>query len=134
DIGTLDMLRELFLAAGFEKITFCAPETHDEIIACTSHLPHVISSAFVKSPTALRHNGFSAGSFRDISRVSTLDEDLWAELFLMNSENLARELELFMRNLAEYLEAVKNKDAEKLRTLLREGRECKAAAGGVGNG
>lgn len=131
DIGVLDMLRELFLTAGFRKITFAVPEIHDEIIACTSQLPHVISSAFVKSPTALRHTGFSAGSFRDMSRVSALDEDLWTELFLMNSENLTKELELFVQNLAEYLDAVKNKDADRLRALLREGRECKAAIGGV---
>ncbi len=62
DAATLDLLRQLFLAAGFEKIIFCAPTAHDEIIACTSQLPHVISSAFIKSPAALRHKGFSAAA------------------------------------------------------------------------
>ena len=130
DIGTLDRLKQLFTAAGFDSILFSDPESHDRIIAYTSALPHVISSAFVKSPAMLRRKGFTAGSFRDITRVAQLDENLWTELFLMNSDNLADELALLIENLTPYLDALRRGDAEKLRGLLREGRECRAAAGG----
>jgi len=129
-LAQLETLKHFFLDAGFAGLTFSTPEEHDRIIAYTSQLAHITSSAYVKSPEAMLRRGFSAGSFRDMTRVARLDEDMWTELFLGNADYLTSQLELLIGSLNEYLSALKAGDADKLRALLREGREKKAAAGG----
>ena len=130
DMQMLEMLKGFFLTIGFERLTFTDQEEHDRLIAYTSQLCHIASNAFVKSPSAQRHMGFSAGSFRDLTRVAKLDEDMWTELFLDNADYLADELELLIDELKPYLVALRAHDDEALRALLREGRELKATAGG----
>jgi prephenate dehydrogenase len=130
DMQLLETLKSFFLDVGFANLTFSDPEEHDRIIAFTSQLAHIASSAYVKSPEAQRRRGFSAGSFRDMTRVARLDEDMWTELFLDDADYLTRELDVLIQNLQEYAEALKAKDADKLRALLKEGRERKASAGG----
>lgn len=125
----LDTLRTFFLDLGFAKLTLSQPEEHDRIIAFTSQLAHIVSSAYVKSPEAQRRRGFSAGSFRDMTRVARLDEDMWTELFLADADFLTQELEILIRHLEEYREALEAGDALRLHNLLKEGRECKASAG-----
>lgn len=129
-IEILEKLKAFFLDAGFSSVTFATPEEHDIIIAYTSQLAHIISSAYVKSPEALKRRGFSAGSFRDMTRVARLDENLWTELFMCNADFLTVQLELILRNINEYLTAIKEGNAECLEKLLRDGREMKAQAGG----
>ena len=128
DMELLETLKNFFLEIGFKNLTFSTPQEHDENIAFTSQLAHVVSNAFVKSPTALLHSGFSAGSYKDLTRVARLDEDMWTELFLDNADNLTVELTRLLDNLAPYLAALKAKDADALRSLLRDGREQKARA------
>ena len=130
DMKLLETLQAFFLDVGFAKLTFSQPEEHDRIIAFTSQLAHIVSSAYVKSPEAQRRRGFSAGSFRDMTRVARLDEDMWTELFLDDADFLTHELEVLIGHLEEYQSALKNRDAGRLHDLLREGRELKAAAGG----
>ena len=130
DLEHLEMLRDFFLDLGFARLTFSTPEEHDRIIAFTSQLAHIVSSAYVKSPEAQKRRGFSAGSFRDMTRVARLDENMWTELFLDDADYLTSELETLIGHLNEYLDALKRKDAETLCALLRDGREKKAAAGG----
>lgn len=130
DILMLDLAKHLFMAIGFDNITFTTPEEHDRIIAYTSQLAHITSSAYIKSPTAQRHMGFSAGSYRDMTRVARLDEHLWTELFLENSDYLVDELKMLIGNLNDYLDALEAKDASKMTDLLRIGRELKLTAGG----
>ena len=130
DMKLLETLQAFFLDVGFAKLTFSQPEEHDQIIAFTSQLAHIVSSAYVKSPEAQRRRGFSAGSFRDMTRVARLDEDMWTELFLDDADFLTHELEVLIGHLEEYQSALKNRDAGRLHDLLREGRELKAAAGG----
>lgn len=130
DMQMLDYLKDFFLKIGFAELTFTTPEEHDRIIAYTSQLAHITSSAYVKSPTAQQNRGFSAGSFRDMTRVAKLDENLWTELLLSNSDNLTSELELYIDNLSKYLIALKNGDEKALRALLKEGRDLKLKAGG----
>lgn len=125
----LDTLRTFFLDVGFAKLTLSQPEEHDRIIAFTSQLAHIVSSAYVKSPEAQRRRGFSAGSFRDMTRVARLDEDMWTELFLADADFLTQELGILIRHLEEYREALEAGDALRLHNLLKEGRECKASAG-----
>lgn len=130
DMEILEKLKALFLDLGFAGLTFSSPDEHDRIIAFTSQLAHIASSAYIKSPEALRRRGFSAGSFQDMTRVARLDEEMWTELFLNDADYLTEELELLIQNLNQYLVALKNQDADTLKALLKEGREKKAAAGG----
>ena len=130
DMQLLETLKAFFLDIGFAGLTFSDPEEHDRIIAFTSQLAHITSSAYVKSPEAQRRRGFSAGSFQDMTRVARLDEDMWTELFLDDADYLIRELDILIRNLQDYSDALKSGDAERVRALLKEGREKKATAGG----
>ena len=130
DMLLLESLKSFFTDIGFGTLTFSTPEEHDRIISFTSQLAHIASSAYVKSPEAQRRRGFSAGSFRDMTRVARLDEDMWTELCLADADFLTTELEILIRHLEEYRTALENRDAETLRALLKDGREKKAAAGG----
>lgn len=130
DMQLLETLKAFFLDIGFAGLTFSTPAEHDRIIAFTSQLAHITSSAYVKSPEAQKRRGFSAGSFQDMTRVARLDEDMWTELFLDDADYLTSELEVLVGHLTEYLDALKARDAQRLRALLKEGRELKATAGG----
>ena len=130
DIQLLDRLKAFFTDVGFASLTFTTPEEHDRIIAYTSQLAHVVSSAYVRSPEALERRGFSAGSFRDMTRVARLDEALWTELLMDNRDFLVAQIETLIGNLNGYLDALRSDDAARLRALLKEGREKKAQAGG----
>ena len=110
---------------GFGKISYTTAEKHDELIAFTSQLAHVVSNAYVKSPTARNHDGFSAGSYRDMTRVAWLNEKMWTELFMENRDCLIREIDIIVNALNEYRTAMENDDAETLENLLRDGRIAK---------
>ena len=130
DMRMLETLKSFFTDIGFAGLTFSTPEEHDRIIAYTSQLAHLVSSAYIKSPEAQRRRGFSAGSFRDMTRVAHLDEAMWTELFLDDADYLTEQLEILIDHLNEYREALSAHDAEKLQALLKDGREKKATAGG----
>lgn len=130
DIHLLETLKNFFTDIGFGNVTFTTPEEHDRIIAFTSQLAHITSSAYIKSPEAQQRRGFSAGSYRDMTRVALLDEAMWTELFLANKDFLSDQLSLLIDHLNEYLTALTKEDAEGLRALLKDGRKKKASAGG----
>ena len=125
DLACVEFAKEFFLKIGFGSVIITTPLIHDKRIAFTSQLAHVVSNAYVKSPTAINFKGFSAGSFRDLTRVAYLNETMWTELFLENRENLAEEIDCIADRLREYSAALKAEDAETLRQLLKEGRELK---------
>ena len=125
DEALLTRVRELLLPVGFGSITISTAEKHDRIIAFTSQLAHVVSNAFVKSPNAQVHKGFSAGSYRDLTRVAWLNEQMWTELFMENSDYLTEEINGIINALTAYRDAMAAGDAEKLKELLREGRLAK---------
>ena len=85
-------------------------------------MAHVVSNAYIKSPTALEHKGYSAGSYKDLTRVAWLNEDMWTELFLDNREELVKEIDILISSLKEYRDALEDKDAPRLHDLLKEGR------------
>ena len=126
DIETMKRVKDVFDAIGFTRYEIATPEKHDRIIALTSQLAHVVSSAYVKSPTAQEHRGFSAGSFRDLTRVAFLNEKMWAELFLLNREDLHQEIQGMIERLREYDGALTAGDEAGMAELLQEGREVKA--------
>ena len=125
DIAFLDSIKTLLKPAGFGKISVTTAEAHDKTIAFTSQLAHVVSNAYVKSPTAREHKGFSAGSYKDLTRVAWLNENMWTELFLENKEPLLFELDYIINSLSEYRDALAADDRETLRGLLRDGRVAK---------
>ena len=131
DISLLSEIKKLFVSIGFSSVTISKAEEHDEIIAFTSQLAHVVSNAYVKSPTAKRHKTFSAGSYKDLTRVAKLNENMWAELFIDNGDNLSNEIESLISELSRYNDAIKNKDFDALRDILKEGRELKEEIDGV---
>jgi len=125
DIIFLEKIRDLLAPAGFGKLTVTTAEKHDAMIAFTSQMAHLVSSAFIKSPTVTQHKGFSAGSYKDLTRVAWLNETMWTELFMENREHLLHELELFIAALGEYRDALHTEDSEKMKTLLFEGKSLK---------
>ena len=130
DMALIDRIRTLLSPAGFGKFSVTSADAHDERIAFTSQLAHVVSNAYVKSPSAQGHKGFSAGSYKDLTRVAWLNEYMWTELFLENKEPLLYELDHIIRSLSEYRDAIEADDAETLRILLRDGRIAKEMADG----
>lgn len=119
-------LEPFFLSIGFGCVHITDPAEHDHMIAYTSQLAHVLSSAYVQTPSALRHKGFSAGSFKDMTRVATLNEDMWTELFMLNRDHLADELEALCGRLAAYSSALRAQNDNALKSLLHKGCEYKA--------
>ena len=125
DISFIDGIKKMLAPAGFGRLSVTTAEAHDGMIAFTSQLAHVVSNAYVKSPTAKGHKGFSAGSYKDMTRVAWLNENMWTELFLENKEPLLFELDTIIKSLSEYRDAIENNDSETLRSLLKDGREAK---------
>lgn len=130
DIFFLANIRQLLAPAMFGKISVTTAEEHDKMIAFTSQLAHVVSNAYVKSPTAQNHKGFSAGSYKDMTRVAWLNENMWTELFLENKQPLLNEIDCIINSLKEYRDAIAEDDADKLRSILRDGRIAKEKVDG----
>ena len=132
DVRLLMTIQGLLKDAGFAKFSVLSPEEHDQIIAFTSQMAHLISNAYIKSPMAEVSIGtvLSGGAFRDMTRVAYLDENLWTELFMENKDNLLSELEGFIEELEKYKEALESEDASDLTKLLAEGKRRKAELDG----
>lgn len=127
DIFALDGIKKLFLSLGFGEAVITTAENHDRMIAFTSQECHVVSNAFVKSPRAKEHFGYSAGSYKDMTRVARLSPAMWTELMLENADYLAEELDILVENLQKYSAAIKRGDKKELFDLLAEGNEIKLA-------
>lgn len=125
DEKAINTAKQYIEALRAAKITITDPATHDRMIAFTSQLPHIIAGAYVKSPSCLDRKGFSAGSFKDVSRVATVDENLWAELFMKNKDMLLPEIDCLIEKLTEYRRAIENNDESALKNAIKEGRIIK---------
>ena len=123
----LDEIWELAQRLGFGRLQLSTPAEHDHIIAYTSQLAHVVSCAYVGSPSAPNFEGFSAGSFKDMTRVAKLNEEMWTELFLENQEALVREIDTLVEELAAFAYTIRRGDRERLKDMLRHAREIKEA-------
>lgn len=129
-LAVLERLKGLLEPCEFGSFTLASAADHDRMIAYTSQLAHVVSNAYVKSPTAQEHKGFSAGSYKDLTRVARLNAPMWAELFLENGDYLSAEIGALVENLQAYKTAIDEGDEERLRELLAEGDRLKRAAEG----
>ena len=129
DMQLIDRVCRLLAPPAFGQFSVTTAEKHDEMIAFTSQLAHVVSNAYVKSPTASAHKGFSAGSYKDLTRVAWLNPQMWTELFLENKDNLTREIDTLIGELRQYRDAMASDDRETLCRLLDEGKKRKEEVG-----
>ena len=127
EMELLERIKTLLEPVGFGSITVTTAEKHDEMIAFTSQMAHIVSNAYIKSPRAGSHKGFSAGSYRDLTRVAWLNPQMWTELFLENGDNLIKELDFLIERLGEYRTAIAENDPDTLIRILDEGRMRKKA-------
>ena len=118
----LDRVKKALDPCHFGSFSVCTAKEHDRLIAFTSQMPHVLSNAYIKSPTANKHKGFSAGSYKDLTRVAWLNAEMWAELCMENRENLLFELDTYIESLKSYQKALREEDLQALTTLLEEGK------------
>ena len=130
DIQLLDRVKEVLAPCHFGSFSVTTAEDHDKKIAFTSQMAHIVSNAYVKSPTALEHRGFSAGSYRDLTRVAWLNPQMWAELFLDNTDNVLFELDHLINSLSAYRSAIADQDMDTLIKLLEEGKRRKEEVDG----
>ena len=130
DIDLLQWVKDAMAPCGFGMFSVTTAEEHDRMIAFTSQMPHVLSNAFIKSPTARQHKGFSAGSYKDLTRVAWLNAPMWSELFLENRENLLFELNTYLDSLTAYRDALEARDGERLTALLEAGKKAKEEVDG----
>jgi len=126
----LDRVKQALKPCQFGSFSVTTAEEHDRMIAFTSQMPHILSNAFIKSPTARNHKGFSAGSYRDLTRVAWLNPQMWAELFLENKDNVLFELDYYIDSLKAYRDSIAAEDMDKLISLLDEGKKRKEEVDG----
>ena len=130
DMALLDRVKKLLAPVRFGQISAITAEKHDELIAYTSQLAHVVSNAYIKSPSADDHEGFSAGSYKDLTRVARLNPDMWTDLFMENADNLVNEIDILRDNLEKYRDALAAGDEKRLHALLAEGSRRKEKVDG----
>ena len=130
DISLLDRVKQALKPCRFGSFSVTTADKHDKMIAFTSQMPHILSNAFIKSPTAKAHKGFSAGSYKDLTRVAWLNPRMWAELFLENRDFVLEELDFYIRSLNNYRDAISGQDMTALVSLLEEGKRRKEEVDG----
>ena len=130
EMQLLERVTDALKPCNFGSFSVCTAQEHDKIIAFTSQMPHVLSNAYIKSPSALMHKGFSAGSYKDLTRVAWLHPQMWAELCMENRENMLFELDTYIAGLEAYRNALKNQDTDALVALFDEGRRRKEEVDG----
>ena len=115
----LNMIEDLVYKIGFKRVKRITPDYHDEMIGYTSQLPHSLAVALVNSDVEGRETGsFIGDSYRDLTRIANINEDLWSELFLGNKDNLLKSIENFEIELDKIKDAIKNDDKEALKEIF----------------
>jgi len=130
DIMLLQRAKDLLGPCCFGSFSVTTAQKHDSMIAFTSQMPHILSNAYIKSPSALNHKGFSAGSYKDLTRVAWLNAGMWAELFMDNKDNVLFELDTYLNSLIAYRDAIQSGDIQQLVSLLEEGKKRKEEVDG----
>ena len=126
----LERVTQALAPCGFGSFSVTTAEEHDRMIAFTSQMPHILSNGFIKSPTARNHKGFSAGSYKDLTRVAWLNPQMWAELFMENKQHVLFELDYYLESLQAYRNAIADNDMDALVALLEEGKKRKEEVDG----
>lgn len=131
DMFLIEAIKDALAPCSFGRITVCSADKHDQMIAFTSEMAHIVSNAYIKSPTAREHSGFSAGSYKDMTRVAWLNEDMWTEIFMENKDNLIYELDTIINYLGEYKKALETEDSQLMHDILHEGKIAKEEVDGI---
>lgn len=126
---SVEIIKNIAMELRFGMTCITTPEEHDRMIAFTSQLPHVLACSYVLSPCCPKHVGFSAGSYRDVSRVANINETLWTDLFLSNKKPLITEINILIDNLSLMRNAIEYNDPDSLRELLKASRLIKEKLG-----
>lgn len=130
DMDLLDRVKNALEPCKFGRFSVTTAEDHDRMISFTSQMPHVLSNAYIKSPTAASHKGFSAGSYKDLTRVAWLNAPMWAELCMENRDFMLSELDFYIQSLSAYRDALAKQDIGALTQLLEEGKKRKEEVDG----
>ena len=130
DMDLLDRCKNALAPCEFGTFSVTTAQEHDRMIAFTSQMPHILSNAFIKSPTAGSHKGFSAGSYKDLTRVAWLNAPMWAELCMENRDHMLYELNYYLESLTAYRDALEAGDMDTLTALLQEGKRRKEEVDG----
>ena len=131
DMFLIERIKDALAPCNFGRITVTSADKHDQMIAFTSEMAHIVSNAYIKSPTAKEHLGFSAGSYKDMTRVAWLNEDMWTEIFMENKDNLIYELDTIINYLGEYKKALETEDSKFLHDILHDGKVAKEEVDGI---
>lgn len=113
----------------FARTVVTTPEHHDEMIAFTSQIAHVLACSYVLSPLAPMHPGYSAGSYRDVSRVARINAEMWSDLFIDNKDALVREVDDLVSNLMKFKYNIINEDRQALCDLMNKANSIKEEIG-----
>ncbi len=115
----IDVIKELGLDLGFKNISILSPEEHDSMIAYLSQLTHLIAVALMTAQDKTHLEKYTGDSFRDLTRIANINEDMWSELFFLNKEELIKQIDLFIDELNNIKELIKNDKIEELKDKMR---------------
>lgn len=124
-LEVLAKVKQAMLEIGFKGMVITTAEEHDKIISYTSQLAHIVSSSYVQNEMAKSIYGFTAGSFRDMTRVARLNPVMWTQLLMQNRDMLSLELSDLIQNLTEFKDALDGCDGKKLCEKLEKGNRIK---------
>ncbi len=125
DESALKKVGDFALSISFKKVVVCTPQEHDSMLSYTSQLAHIISGCYIQNEKSKTHIGYSAGSFRDLSRVAELSADMWSELMINNRDNLIKDIECYEKTLKSFKKSLQNDDYNELHRLLSKGNSMK---------
>lgn len=117
----IKIIEDLAIMIGCKRVVKVSSEKHDEIIAYTSQLPHIIANALMNSDIEEDINLFEGGSFNDATRVANINISLWMELFMENKDNIIKSLDMFETSIKNIKDAIRNDDSKKLEKIFKQG-------------
>ena len=115
----VELCKELGRELGFSRISVLTPEKHDEMIAFLSQLTHCIAVSLMCAGDDTGLVNYTGDSFRDLTRIARIQEDLWSELFLMNREALLCQMDRFSQTFGALAKAIREEDVETMKEMMR---------------
>lgn len=125
--GAIEVAKELGRDMGFARIVELTPEKHDEVIAFVSQLAHCIAITLMTCNGLERLEDFTGNSFRDLTRIAHINENMWSELFLLNKKALLNEMELFARQFEKLKRSIADDDLDTMKDIMRRSTERRDA-------
>lgn len=113
------LCKQLGEELGFARITELTPQKHDEMIAFLSQLTHCIAVVLMNCNTTPNMEAYTGDSFRDLTRIAKINDEMWSELFLWNREELLRQMDAFSQTFEELRQFLSDGDRESMRQMMR---------------